>query len=97
MTASLSVSEARASLPQILDRVGDGEEVTITRHGEPVAVILRPDKLRVRRAGPALDQASHIHEMVMSSATKPLPRRPRLSPAQADALVSEVRAGRASR
>ena len=32
---SLTVSEARARLPEILDRVEAGEEITITRHGRP--------------------------------------------------------------
>jgi prevent-host-death family protein len=34
------VSEARAALPEVLDRVGAGEDVTITRHGRPVAVVV---------------------------------------------------------
>jgi antitoxin (DNA-binding transcriptional repressor) of toxin-antitoxin stability system len=46
----MTVSEARAALPELLDRVLAGEEVTITRHGRPVAVVVRPDSLRVRRA-----------------------------------------------
>lgn len=39
-------------------RVAEGEEVTITRHGRPVAVIVRPDTLWSRtRAHDLLDQA----------------------------------------
>ncbi|MCA1671010.1 MAG: type II toxin-antitoxin system Phd/YefM family antitoxin, partial [Actinobacteria bacterium] len=45
----LSVSEARATLPEVLDRVADGDEITITRHGQPVAVLVRPDAVRTRR------------------------------------------------
>lgn len=37
------MTEARAVLPQVLDRVAAGEEITITRYGKPVAVIVRPD------------------------------------------------------
>lgn len=41
--AMMTISEARAALPEVLDRVAEGEEVTITRHGRPVAVVIRPD------------------------------------------------------
>src|ERR1700744_3692540 len=43
--AVMTVSEARAALPEVLNRVEAGEEVTITRHGRAVAVIVRPDVL----------------------------------------------------
>jgi antitoxin (DNA-binding transcriptional repressor) of toxin-antitoxin stability system len=49
-----TVSEARGELPQILAKVAHGEEVTLTKHGRPIAVIVRPDTLRARRAGDAL-------------------------------------------
>lgn len=39
----MTVSEARAALPEVLNRVESGEEVTITRHGRPVAVVIRCD------------------------------------------------------
>ena len=54
------MSEARARLPEILDRVEAGEEITITRHGRPAAVLLRPDTVRVRRGESTLD-LSLIH------------------------------------
>ena len=52
----MNVSEARAALPDLLSRVEGGEEVTITRHGKPVAVLVRPDALRARRARAALTE-----------------------------------------
>ena len=55
---SMSASQARAALPEILDRVTAGEEVTITRHGRAVAIVVRPDALRVRRADRALVRRS---------------------------------------
>ena len=55
---SMSASEARAALPELLNRVEDGEEVIITRHGRPVAVLVRPDSLRARRAESALEDAA---------------------------------------
>jgi antitoxin (DNA-binding transcriptional repressor) of toxin-antitoxin stability system len=41
--AVMTVSEARAALPDVLTRVAQGEEITITRYGSPVAVVVRPD------------------------------------------------------
>lgn len=35
--ALVDASEAETNLPQLLDRVQDGETITITRHGKPVA------------------------------------------------------------
>lgn len=39
----MTVSEARAALPEVLTRVAAGEEITITRYGSAVAVVVRPD------------------------------------------------------
>lgn len=41
--AMMTVSEARAALPEVLTRVAQGEEITITRYGSPIAVVVRPD------------------------------------------------------
>jgi prevent-host-death family protein len=40
--------EAKTHLPQLLERVAQGEEFTITRHGKPIArlVPFAPDKPR---------------------------------------------------
>jgi antitoxin (DNA-binding transcriptional repressor) of toxin-antitoxin stability system len=95
--ASMTVSEARAALPEIIERVLDGEEVTLTRHGRPVAVVVRPDLLRVRRTGGALDAASRVHDLLDRARGVPLPDQEGLSAARADELVAEVRAGRSAR
>lgn len=94
--SSVSVSEARASLPELLDRVLGGEEVTITRHGQPVAVVVRPDALRVRRAEQALAAADEIGELLEHGRRAPLAPAS-LSPERAEELISEVRAGRSRR
>jgi antitoxin (DNA-binding transcriptional repressor) of toxin-antitoxin stability system len=44
----MTASEARAALPDVLTRVARGEEVTITRYGSPVAVVVRPDTVWTR-------------------------------------------------
>jgi prevent-host-death family protein len=95
--ASMTVSEARAALPELLTRVEEGEEVTITRHGRTVAVIVRPDVLRSRRARAALDDADRIHELLTEAAATALPEGPGLTAQRAEELISEIRAGRDAR
>jgi antitoxin (DNA-binding transcriptional repressor) of toxin-antitoxin stability system len=96
MAATVSSSDARATLPQLLDRVEAGEEITVTRHGREVAVLVRPDNLRVRRAGPALDDAAAVHARLEAARRAPLPERG-LSRSRAEALAGEVRATRDGR
>jgi antitoxin (DNA-binding transcriptional repressor) of toxin-antitoxin stability system len=93
---TMSASEARAALPQVLDRVEAGEEVVVTRHGRQVAVIVRPDTLRVRRAGHALDAAAGVRERLEAARRAPLPAKG-LSERRAKSHVAEIRAGRDAR
>lgn len=92
----MSASEARASLPELLDRVVAGEEITITRHGQPVAVVVRPDSLRSRRADQALASAAQVREMLAAGRRAALPMGG-LTEARAADLIAEVRAGRRRR
>jgi prevent-host-death family protein len=94
---TMSASEARAALPELLNRVEDGEEVTITRHGQPVAVLVRPDALRVRRAEAALDDAARIHDLLAEAAAAPLPEGSGLTKQRAGELIAEIRASRDAR
>jgi len=93
----MSVSEARAGLPQILERVTEGEEVTITRHGKAVAVVVRPDVLRVRRGEAAWDTAVAVRDLLDDAGARALGSGPILTKARADELVADVRVGRADR
>ena len=93
----MTVSEARAALPELLSRVEEGEEVTITRHRQPVAVLVRPDALRSRRASAVLDDAERIHELLTPAAAAPLPEGAGLTPQRAEELIGEIRAGRDAR
>jgi prevent-host-death family protein len=90
-----TVSEARAALPEIIERVAGGEEVVLTRHGQAVAVVVRPDTLRSRRAEPAIAAAAELRELVDSARTR---RRPRstLSARRSEELVADVRTSRDS-
>jgi len=93
----MTASEARAALPELLDRVLAGEEVTITRHGRPVAVVVRPDTLRVRRADRAFAIAAGVHDALKAGRESRLPLAGGLSETRAEELVVEVRASRDSR
>ena len=93
----MTVSEARAVLPQLLDRVGAGEEVTITRHGKAVAVLIRPDALRARRADRALAEADMIRDALERGRRSPLSAKPAIAQKRGKALAQEVKAGRSSR
>jgi antitoxin (DNA-binding transcriptional repressor) of toxin-antitoxin stability system len=93
----MSVSEARAALPEILDRVLAGEEVTITRHGREVAVIVRPDALRVRRADQSLAEAERLRDLLDRGRNARLSDAPAMSVERAEELVAEVAASRSAR
>lgn len=95
--STVSVSEARAGLPEILNRVLAGEEVTITRHGREVAVIVRPDAIRIRRADRALAEAERVRDLLDRGRSTRLSEVPVLSTERADELVTEVAASRSAR
>jgi prevent-host-death family protein len=95
--ATMTVSEARAALPELLSRVEEGEEVTITRHGRPVAVLVRPDALHRRRAGAVLDDADRIHELLSQATAAGLGEGTGLTAQRAEELIAEIRAGRDAR
>ena len=53
MTITVGAFEAKTHLSTLLDRVGEGEEVIITKHGKPVARLVsaaRVDRARVNDA-----------------------------------------------
>ncbi len=93
----MSVSEARAALPEVLDRVIAGEEITITRHGQEVAVVVRPDSIRVRRADRALAEAERLRDLLDRGRSTPLSDAPPVSVERAEELVAGVIASRSAR
>jgi len=97
MSKTMSITEARAVLPEILDRVQAGEEVVITRHGRPAAVVVRPDALRVRRADRAMAEADRLGEVLSEGRARPLSAKPAVDTARADELVADLRASRTPR
>lgn len=91
----MSVSEARSTLPDVIARVMDGEEITLTRHGLPVAVVVRPDVLRARRATPAMEAADRVRTLLNDGRLKSLATPSAMTSERADELVADVRRGRA--
>jgi prevent-host-death family protein len=94
---TMTVSEARAALPELLTRVQDGDEVTITRHGRAVAILVHPDALRSRRARAALDDAARIHDLLAEAAAGTRPEDTGLTAQRAEELIAEIRVGRDAR
>ncbi len=62
MDKNISVAEAKATFSECIRQVEAGSAVLITRHGKPVAALVRPDDLehleRLRKAGPESGLAS---------------------------------------
>ena len=96
---TMSATQARAALPEILDRVAAGDEVTITRHGQPVAVVVRVDALRVRRADQARAAAQRLGQLLDRLGEVPLDDAAAspISARRAEELVAELRASREAR
>jgi prevent-host-death family protein len=55
--ATVGAYEAKTHLPELLKRVENGESITITRHGHPVAQLVPPG------AAPARDARQVIHDI----------------------------------
>jgi antitoxin (DNA-binding transcriptional repressor) of toxin-antitoxin stability system len=96
--AVMTVSEARAALPEVLNRVAEGEEVTITRHGRPVAVVVRPDVMWSRsRAETVLSESARLNDLLTAATDSDLPQTGGITEQYAEELVAAIRAGRAGR
>lgn len=68
--AVMTLTEARAALPEVLTRVAAGEEITITRHGRPVAVVVRPDIIWSQPAAAAPDDTQELVTMLRERARR---------------------------
>jgi prevent-host-death family protein len=53
---SVGAYEAKTNLPKLLERVAQGQRITITKHGIPVAVLEPYD----------LDKNVDLHEVILS-------------------------------
>ncbi|MCI1749242.1 MAG: type II toxin-antitoxin system Phd/YefM family antitoxin [Acidipropionibacterium sp.] len=94
--ATITATTARQTLPAQLDRVEAGEEISITRHGHIVAVLVSPTSLRERRAPDALRHADQLAQRLEQARTDPI-RPAALTTERAEDLVEAVRTDRHSR
>ncbi|WP_375407618.1 type II toxin-antitoxin system Phd/YefM family antitoxin [uncultured Amnibacterium sp.] len=93
---SISASEARRTLPAQLDRVEAGDEVSITRHGRVVAVLVRPDVAATRRRSQVWRDADHVQKLLERAAGGPLPE-PAITVQRAEELVAAICDDRSAR
>jgi prevent-host-death family protein len=94
----MTATEARARLPEILDRVSRGEEVTITRHDQAVAVVVAPSALRHRRAAAAtaLARAEQLGREIEEARHRPLTLSGAVTSDYAEELIRQIRADRSA-
>jgi prevent-host-death family protein len=88
---TITVTEARAQLPALVDEIARGGEVTITRHGVPVAVLVGPDRLRRRRVSDTDAVVANLAADLEQAGARPLDRSPTITSERADAMVADLR------
>ena len=92
----MTITEARAQLPELADRVQTGEEVTVTRHGQPVMVIVHPGNLNRRRQSSIWDEMDRMKKSLEEDRSQSLDQGA-LTIERADELVGAIRADRDER
>ena len=94
MSATYTMSEARARFAELLDRVEAGEDVEISRHGRTVARLVPPRSPRNARNDHLFAAADRLRIELEEARHRPL--SPPLGDVDADAWVAEIRADRDS-
>ncbi len=56
--------EAKTHLPRLLEEVAGGEEITITKHGVPVAVLVPPPDNRGRSTREVIEELKDLRKGV---------------------------------
>lgn len=56
--------EAKTHLPRLLDEVAGGEEITITKHGVPVAVLVPPPEKRRKSTREVIEELRELRKGV---------------------------------
>ena len=92
--AEYSLTDARARLPELLDRVAAGETIHITRHGKRAGVLIGNDVWMKTRRHDVLVQADELGRRLEEARGKPLLPIPLNTEWDVDAHVAEIRAGR---
>ena len=83
-----SLSEARANLPLILNKVENGEEITITRHGRPAAVIVGHDRWMKTARLDVLEQARELRRRMDALKDQPFTGYPVIPGYDAEAHIA---------
>jgi len=91
---TLTLSEARARLPEVLDKVAAGEEVHITRHGAPVAAVIGHDRWMKTKRQETLAKARELRQRLESVKRRPLEEFVPVTDWDVEAHIAEIREGR---
>ena len=91
MMISVSLTEARARLPELLTSAAAGEEIHILRHGRSVAVLVAHDQWVKTKQHDVLIQARELRQKIEAARGKPWPPEPRGDPANYDRYLRELR------
>ena len=86
-----SLTEARAALPQLLNRAAEGEVITITRHGAPAVVLVDHDRWMQTKTHDVLIEARKLRERLNAARFEDFTPNPDYD---ADAHVAEIRRDR---
>ena len=54
--------EAKTHLAELIDRVAQGERITITRHGMPVAMLVPPENRASQSASEVVDEIKELRK-----------------------------------
>ena len=92
----LTVTQARAKLPLLIDQIQSGQKVILTRHGEAVAVMISPDAAMRYRNAAIWEQADSLLARLEEARKQPLATA-EVASARADELVSAIRVERDAR
>jgi prevent-host-death family protein len=71
MDMTVSVTEAKNKLTQLLTAVENGERVTIERHGHAIAEIVKPSAKKIPKFG-SLKGVVHMTPEEFQAATRPM-------------------------
>lgn len=95
MPLTLTLTEARARLPEILNRVAAGEDIHITRHGAPVATVVGHDRWTTATRREPLARARELRRALESVERRPLEEFVPNPEWDVEAHIAEIRADKA--
>lgn len=93
---TISVSDARRTLPAQIDLVEAGERVEITRHGKVVAVLVPPSAVMSSRTAAMRERTEQIRIMLEEARKRPL-TQVQLGPERTAELIEDIYASRQAR